>query len=163
MKRYLAGDELKLYTLIWQRFVASQMTPALFDVTDVLVEAGRYGFKARGEVEVEAGYLRVYREEDAPPDKPPQEQEEEEATSKRLPVLSEGEVLTLEELTSIQKFTQPPPRFTESTLVKALEENGIGRPRPMPRSSPRSPTARTWNARKGRSSPLSSGSWSTGF
>jgi len=128
MARHLAGDELKLYTLIWQRFVASQMKPALFDVTDVLVEAGRYGFKARGEIEVEAGYLRVYREEETPVEKPPQEQEEEEPTARKLPALTEGEALGLEELISAQKFTQPPPRFTESTLVKALEEDGIGRP-----------------------------------
>jgi len=129
MAAYLSADELKLYTLIWQRFVASQMTAALFDVTDVLVEAGRYGFKARGEVEVEAGFLRVYREEEDPQAaKPPQEQEDEEPTSRRLPGLTEGEELTLEELASTQKFTQPPPRYTESTLVKALEENGIGRP-----------------------------------
>jgi DNA topoisomerase-1 len=128
MARVLSADELKLYTLIWQRFVASQMKPALFDVTDVVVDAGRYSFKARGEVEVDAGYLRVYREEEAAEEKPPQEQEEEEATSHRLPALAEGERLALEELTSTQKFTQPPPRFTESTLVKALEENGIGRP-----------------------------------
>ncbi len=130
MGRFLSADELKLYTLIWQRFVASQMTPAQFDVTDVLVEAGRYGFKARGEVEVEAGFLRVYREEEEPQagEKPAQEQEEEEPTSKRLPLLADGETLTLEDLASTQKFTQPPPRFTESTLVKALEEDGIGRP-----------------------------------
>ncbi len=129
MARFLSADELKLYTLIWQRFVASQMTPAQFDVTDVLVEAGRYGFKARGEVEVEAGFLRVYREEEEPaPSKPAAEQEAEEPTSRRLPPLAEGEALRLEELLSTQKFTQPPPRYTESTLVKALEENGIGRP-----------------------------------
>ncbi len=128
MARFLSPDELKLYTLVWQRFVASQMTPALFDVTDVLVEAGRYGFKARGEVEVDAGYLRAYREEEAAEEKAPAEQEEEEPTSRRLPALVEGERLTLEELAATQKFTQPPPRFTESTLVKALEENGIGRP-----------------------------------
>jgi DNA topoisomerase-1 len=124
----LSADELKLYTLIWQRFVASQMTPALFDVTDVVVEVGRYGFKARGEVEVDAGFLRVYREEEVAEDKAPSEQEDEEATSRRLPALTEGERLNLEELASTQKFTQPPARFTESTLVKALEENGIGRP-----------------------------------
>jgi hypothetical protein len=128
---YLAPDELKLYTLIWQRFVGSQMVPAQFDVTDVVVEAGRYGFKVRGEVEVDPGFLRVYREE-AEPDKPaqasPQEQEEEEVTSRRLPPLEVGQTLTLEEFVNTQKFTQPPPRFTESTLVKALEENGIGRP-----------------------------------
>jgi DNA topoisomerase I len=129
MAAYLSAEELKLYTLIWQRFIASQMTPALFDVTDVLVEAGRYGFKARGEVEVEAGFLRVYREEEEQAlTKPVAEQEEEEPTARRLPALSEGEELTLEELASTQKFTQPPPRYTESTLVKALEENGIGRP-----------------------------------
>ncbi|MEW6336794.1 MAG: type I DNA topoisomerase [Acidobacteriota bacterium] len=130
MARFLAADELKLYTLIWQRFVGSQMVPAQFDVTDVTVEAGRYGFKARGEVEVEAGYLRVYREEESatPADKTPEEQEDETAVSRRLPALHEGETLRLEELLSAQKFTQPPPRFTESTLVKALEENGIGRP-----------------------------------
>ena len=63
MAGVLSADELKLYTLIWQRFVASQMTPAQFDVTDVVINAGRYGFKAKGEVEVEAGFLRVYREE----------------------------------------------------------------------------------------------------
>jgi len=127
--RWLSADELKLYTLIWQRFVASQMTPAQFDVTDVVVEAGRYGFKAKGEVEVAPGFLRVYREEEAPPsEKPAQEQEDEEPTAKRLPALAEGDALRLKELAAAQKFTQPPPRFTESTLVKALEENGIGRP-----------------------------------
>jgi len=131
MARYLEADELKLYTLIWQRFVASQMVPAQFDVTDVLVAAGRYGFKAKGEVEVDPGFLRVYREESDDPsaaDKPPAAQEEEELTSKRLPRLHEGEDLRLEQLDATQKFTQPPPRYTESTLVKALEENGIGRP-----------------------------------
>ena len=130
MAGHLSADELKLYMLIWQRFVASQMTPAQFDVTDVLVEAGRFGFKARGEVEVDAGFLRVYREDEEPQagDKPAREQEDEEPTSGRLPALTAGETLTLEELASTQKFTQPPPRFTESTLVKALEENGIGRP-----------------------------------
>ena len=131
LSAYLAPDELKLYTLIWQRFVASQMVPAQFDVTDVVVEAGHYGFKVRGEVEVDPGFLRVYRDEpepDRPAQASPQEQEEEEVTSRRLPPLEVGQTLTLEEFVNTQKFTQPPPRFTESTLVKALEENGIGRP-----------------------------------
>ncbi|MFH1177119.1 MAG: type I DNA topoisomerase [Acidobacteriota bacterium] len=130
MARFLGADELKLYTLIWQRFVASQMTAAAFDVTDVLVNASRYGFKTRGEVEIEPGYLRVYRDDDAdaPAARPAADQADEELTSKRLPPLEPGQELRLEELTSAQKFTQPPPRFTESTLVKALEENGIGRP-----------------------------------
>ena len=131
LARFLSADELKLYTLIWQRFVASQMRPAQFDVTDVVIRADRYGFKARGEVEVEPGYLRVYRDEADAVESAgikPEEQEAEELTSRRLPPLAEGEVLRLEELSAAQKFTQPPPRFTESTLVKALEENGIGRP-----------------------------------
>lgn len=124
LKAFLAPDELKLYTLVWQRFVASQMKPAVFDVTEVLVEAGPYGFKARGEVEVEPGFLRVYREEQ----EPGEGGEEEEQKTAKLPPLEEGQELLLVELKSEQKFTQPPPRFTESTLVKALEENGIGRP-----------------------------------
>jgi DNA topoisomerase-1 len=129
MARWLSADELKLYTLIWQRFVASQMTPAQFDVTDVVVQAGRYGFKAKGEIEVEPGFLRVYREDaDPAAEKPAKEQEDEEPTAKRLPALAVGDELRVKELTAAQKFTQPPPRFTESTLVKALEENGIGRP-----------------------------------
>jgi len=131
LARVLSNDELKLYTLIWQRFVASQMRAAQFDVTDVVVRADRYGFKARGEVEIEPGYLRVYRDDaDTGEPSPPksEEQEAEEVTSRRLPPLAEGDKLRLEKLESEQKFTQPPPRFTESTLVKALEENGIGRP-----------------------------------
>jgi DNA topoisomerase-1 len=130
MARSLSADELKLYALIWQRFLASQMVPAQFEVTDVVVSAGRYGFKAKGEVEVEAGFLRVYREEsdDAPPDLHGSPNGDEDIASTRLPPLAEGETLTLEGLEAAQKFTQPPPRFTESSLVKALEENGIGRP-----------------------------------
>ncbi|MFZ5803348.1 MAG: type I DNA topoisomerase [Acidobacteriota bacterium] len=123
LKAFLSPDELKLYTLIWQRFVASQMKPAVFHVTEVLVEAGPYGFKAKGEVEVDPGFLRVYREE-----REPEEGEEEEEKTAKLPPLEEGQHLTLCELKAEQKFTQPPPRYTESTLVKALEENGIGRP-----------------------------------
>lgn len=126
---YLEADALKLYTLIWQRFVASQMKPAQFDVTDVVIKAGRYGFKARGEVEVEAGYLRVYREEEETTvPRKLADAEAEELESRRLPTLEKGQTLRLEKLDANQKFTQPPPRFTESTLVKALEENGIGRP-----------------------------------
>jgi DNA topoisomerase I len=128
MARFLNADELKLYTLIWQRFVASQMAAAVFDVTDVVVDAGRYGLKARGEVEVDPGFLRVYREEAEEAVRKPEAEEDEGLTARRLPPLTAGETLRLEEIAATQKFTQPPPRFTESTLVKALEENGIGRP-----------------------------------
>lgn len=127
LARVLTADDLRLYTLIWQRFVASQMTPAQFDVTDVTVQAGRYAFKARGEVEVAPGFLRVYREA-AEEEDHTSPADAEEAAVRRLPPLTENEPLTLEALAAEQKFTQPPPRFTESTLVKALEENGIGRP-----------------------------------
>ncbi|MCX7894412.1 MAG: type I DNA topoisomerase [Thermoanaerobaculum sp.] len=123
LREFLSPDELKLYTLIWQRFVASQMKPALFDVTEVLVEAGPYGLKAKGEVEVAPGFLQVYREER----EPTAATAEEEPTGK-LPPLEEGQQLRLLELKAEQKFTQPPPRYTESSLVKALEENGVGRP-----------------------------------
>jgi DNA topoisomerase I len=134
--RFLSTDELKLYTLIWQRFVASQMVPAQFDVTEVTIDAAGYGFKAKGEIEVDPGFLRVYRSGKEAPEAaeeegeaaPAKTEEDEELTSRRLPPLTEGEVLRLEKLDAQQKFTQPPPRFTESTLVKALEENGIGRP-----------------------------------
>jgi DNA topoisomerase-1 len=93
------------------------------------VAAATYGFKARGEVEVKPGFLRVYREDpdDNPAPRKPAD-DDEEPTSRRLPPLAEGQTLRLLELSPNQKFTQPPPRFTESTLVKALEENGIGRP-----------------------------------
>lgn len=127
---FLSPDELKLYTLIWRRFLASQMRPAEFDVTEVLVEAGPYGFKAKGEIEVEAGFLRVLRgfEDTKVGEGTSVQGGEAEVTATPLPPLEEGQELRLLGLSAEQKFTQPPPRYTEATLVKALEENGIGRP-----------------------------------
>jgi DNA topoisomerase I len=115
----LKRDELRLYTLVWERFVASQMSPALFDQTIVDVEARDYGFRATGTVMRFPGFLRVYdesREDDAAKGRP------------RLPDLADGEDLELLKLDPKQHFTEPPPRFTEAALVKALEDNGIGRP-----------------------------------
>jgi DNA topoisomerase-1 len=115
----LKREELRLYTLIWERFVASQMTPALFDQTVVDVEAGEYGFRATGTVMRLPGFTRVYddgKEEDAAKGRP------------RLPELNEKERLECLKLDPKQHFTEPPPRFTEAALVKALEDNGIGRP-----------------------------------
>jgi DNA topoisomerase-1 len=120
--QYLKPEDLKLYKLIWDRFVASQMKPAVFDVTQVDVENGRYLLRAQGKVLKSPGFLAVYQEakdEDAA-------DENGEGTS--MPAVREGEELKLLELHSDQKFTQPPARFSEATLVKALEENGIGRP-----------------------------------
>ncbi len=122
IKRFLSNDEFKLYKLIWQRFVASQMKPALFDQTVVEIASGPYLFKASGSVLKFDGFLKVYEEgKDAKT-----EEDEDRATS--LPALTQGEVLKLNRLLPAQHFTQPPPRFTEATLVKVLEEKGIGRP-----------------------------------
>ncbi|HYY42821.1 MAG TPA: type I DNA topoisomerase, partial [Pyrinomonadaceae bacterium] len=120
--RFLGGDELKLYRLIWQRFVASQMMPALFDQTTIDIEAGRFLFRASGSVLKFDGFLRVYEEGRD------EKSEEDEEAARRLPIVTQGDALKLNSITPEQHFTEPPPRYTEATLVKALEEKGIGRP-----------------------------------
>ena len=136
VRRYLDDDAFRLYQLIWQRFVASQMTPAVFDQTTIEVAAGDYTFRASGSVEKFAGYLAVYRSGEEDLEKG--DETEEEGT--RLPRVSEKEVLKLAAVEPVegvesvppvrseQHFTEPPPRYTEATLVKELEEKGIGRP-----------------------------------
>jgi DNA topoisomerase-1 len=119
---YLQEDELKLYRLIWQRFVASQMNPAMFDQTTIDVLAGRVLFRATGSVLKFDGFLKVYREGTD------QKDEDEEELSHKLPQVREGERLKLLQLLPEQHFTEPPPRYNEATLVKELEEKGIGRP-----------------------------------
>ena len=123
---HLSGEELALYTLIWNRFVASQMTPAVFDQTSVDIAADGTTFRATGQVMKFDGFIRVYTEGR---DDDKKDGEEEESDSDRvLPPLSEGDVLRLHELLPEQHFTQPPPRFSQATLIKELEEKGIGRP-----------------------------------
>jgi len=121
---HLSPEEAKLYRLIWERFVASQMAPAVYDATSADIEAGRAVYRASGSALKSPGYLAAYgisaEEED--------ETDKEEGASTRLPPLSEGETLTLLSVTPEKKETQPPPRFNEASLVKFLEENGIGRP-----------------------------------
>ena len=114
-------DLVKLYTLIWNRFVACQMTPAIFDQTTIEMEAGRVGLRASGQVMRFPGYLDVYAEtqEDAASD---------EDGSGSLPDVKEGEALRVVSENPEQHFTQPPPRYSEATLVRELEEKGIGRP-----------------------------------
>jgi DNA topoisomerase-1 len=120
---FLSKDELALYKLIWQRFVASQMMPALVDQTTIDITAGpRYLFRATGSVIKFNGFLAVYEEGKDEKD------EEDDEQSRKLPPVEEGERLTLNDLQDEQHFTEPPPRYTEATLVKALEEKGIGRP-----------------------------------
>ena len=113
----LTKDQLKLYRLIWNRFIASQMQPALYDTINVDIKAGDYSFKASGSVLKFSGFLSVYKEE-----------KEEKEENILLPEVKEGEILKLKELLPSQHFTEPPIRYTEATLVKTLEEQGIGRP-----------------------------------
>jgi DNA topoisomerase-1 len=143
VKPYLTPDQYSLYRLIWNRFVASQMNPATFDETIVDIAAGDYVFRVRGTVPKFAGWMATYgltpgepaekeageapRERAIAPGGPGSDDEDEGATGV-LPPLAEGDRLELRALRPEQKFTQPPPRFTEATLVKELEENGIGRP-----------------------------------
>jgi len=125
--QFLQEDELKLYRLIWMRFVASQMMSALFDQTTIDVaspgksKAG-YMFRATGSVEKFDGFLKVYEE-----GKDTKEEEEDDATRK-LPAVTQGEELKFKSIEPEQHFTEPPPRFTEATLVKELEAKGVGRP-----------------------------------
>ena len=124
VKQFLEDDLFKLYQLIWQRFVASQMVPAVFDQTTIDISAGDYWFRASGSVMKFEGYLKAYQvSADDYEDRDP-----EDAESRALPRVSEGDRLKLEGIRPEQHFTEPPPRYTEATLVKELEEKGIGRP-----------------------------------
>lgn len=120
---FLAKEELALYTLIWNRFVASQMMPAVFDQTTVDVGAADTTFRASGQIMKFDGFIRVYTEGR---DEEPAEGDDDDEHA--LPVLTEGEALDLRDLLPEQHFTQPPPRFSQATLIKELEEKGIGRP-----------------------------------
>ncbi len=123
IKQFLQPDQFKLYKLIWNRFVASQMNPAIIDQTSVDVTAGGYTFRATGSIVKFPGFMAVYMEEKAE-DAAPSEEDSEAL----LPPLTEGDTLKLIKLDPKQHFTQPPPRFSEALLVKTLEEKGIGRP-----------------------------------
>ena len=121
LKQYLSSDQQRLYELIWKRTVASQMAQAIFDATRVDIAAGeRYTFRATGQIIRFPGFMALYIEGT--------DNGEDENKEGLLPPLTEGEKLSKEELTPEQHFTQPPPRFTEASLVKTLEEYGIGRP-----------------------------------
>ena len=148
IRKYLSDEQFRLYKLIWQRFVSSQMAPAVFDQTtvDIVAQAKQaYDFRVTGSVLKFDGHLK-FDEEDkrarqAAKDKAAKEEAEaskpagqdaqadgDEEAERRLPELSDGEALRLEKLDPQQKFTQPPPRYNEASLVKTLEEKGIGRP-----------------------------------
>jgi DNA topoisomerase I len=122
MAPFLDKDLLALYSLIWKRFVASQMNPAIYDQTTILIESGTCRLKATGSILRFLGFMKLYveSEDDHPAEKEPGEM--------LLPPVQAGDRLALQEVLPKQHFTQPPPRYTEATLVKALEENGVGRP-----------------------------------
>jgi DNA topoisomerase-1 len=115
----IGADELRLYEMIWQRTMASQMSEALYDATSIDVESNGVTFRATGQVLKFDGYMRVYLE---------RSDDEPEEVEGLLPELSEGDVVKLRGLDTEQHFTQPPPRYTEATLVREMERLGIGRP-----------------------------------
>ncbi len=122
VKDSLTGDQYKLYKLVWERFIASQMATALLDTVSVDIRAGEYLFKASGYTVKFDGYTVLYEESKE------ETSNGEEGASGALPPLEKGDLLKLKSLEGSQHFTQPPPRFTEASLIKTLEENGIGRP-----------------------------------
>ncbi len=127
IKKYLSPDQFRLYQLIWNRFVASQMNPAVYDQTTIDIGAGKCTFRTQGSIMKFPGFTVLYTEGR-------DDKTEENGNGngsefdKVLPDLKEGETLTVISITPEQKFTEPPPRYSEATLVRALEENGIGRP-----------------------------------
>ncbi len=127
LEKFLAEDELKLYRLIWMRFVASQMTPAVFDQTTIDIDAkgksgANYLFRATGSVLRFDGFLKVYEEGKD------QKDEDDDELKHKLPLVTQGETLRFKEMSPEQHFTEPPPRYNEATLVKKLESDGVGRP-----------------------------------
>ena len=121
VKKYMTPDNYKLYKLIYERFVASQMTQATYDSMIVNINAGDYGFKVSGKTLLFAGYTRAYKIYE-------ENEESENSGDIKLPKLSEQDILELIEILKEQKFTKPPARYTEASLIKMMEEKGIGRP-----------------------------------
>ncbi len=120
LREHLTPRQYRLYKLIWERFVASQMAPAVYDTVSVDIRAGDDEFRASGSVLRFSGFMQVYIEG--------KDEDEVEPEEMLLPALTEGDVLNVAKLVPQQHFTQPPPRYTEATLVRTLEEKGIGRP-----------------------------------
>ncbi len=114
LKEYLTNDQFKLYSLVWNRFMSSQMTPAVMDTMAVTLEQNGVTFKANGSKMKFDGFLKVYKDG--------------KEKDNLLPDLNEGDTVTLSKTDPAQHFTQPPARYSEANLIKALEENGVGRP-----------------------------------
>ena len=127
VRKFLDDDVFKLYQLIWQRFVASQMLPAVFDQTTIDISAGDYTFRSNGSIQKFDGFLRVYQVPVSQADREDDEKDDE-GEGRALPRVAEGQVLRLDKIRPDQHFTEPPPRYNDATLVKELEDKGIGRP-----------------------------------
>lgn len=123
VKSQIEPSLYKLYKLIYERFLASQMKPATYNSVSIDIDCGEYGFKTTGRTPLFEGYTKIYQEYVAK-----DKDKDDEAEQKLLPKMEEGEVLNLNELKTEQKFTKPPARYTEASLVKIMEEKGIGRP-----------------------------------
>ena len=128
LKKFLTEDQYKLYSLIWKRFIASQMSPAVYDQTRVDITTGEAVFRATGNVMKFPGFTAAYEEATEKEENAKTDANSRKDEDKKLPELSEKDILSLLKLDPKQHFTQPPPRYSESSLVKELEEKGIGRP-----------------------------------
>src|SRR2546423_10932362 len=122
VRKFLKEDQWKLYELIWQRFMASQMSPAIFDTTTIDFEFDRFLFRATGSVVKFDGYQKLYKESREAEEGKPLEAEQ------GLPAVQKGEEIPVKQIVPSQHFTEPPPRYCEASLVKELERLGIGRP-----------------------------------
>jgi len=120
VKDYMSSDNFRLYKLIYERFVASQMTQATYDSLTVTISAGVFDFKSAGKTPIFAGFTRAY--------KMFEESDDENSNENKMPALTEGDKVDLLDLKTEQKFTKPQTRFTEATLIKMMEDKGIGRP-----------------------------------
>lgn len=129
VREYLTADQFKIYELVWNRFIASQMEAAVYERITIDILAGNHLFRSRGEKLVFPGWLRLYGiTESEKPDSDKKDQGDDEPEIVELPELKEGERLFIDKLVPEQKFTQPPPRYTEASLISTMEELGIGRP-----------------------------------
>ncbi len=124
IRKMLTGDQYKLYKLIWERFVSSQMAPAILDTLSVEIENSGYIFKTGGYVVKKQGYLSLYVEDRSDE----KSNEPDDINLNKLPSVTEGQILVVKNISKEQHFTEPPARYTEASLIKFLEENGIGRP-----------------------------------
>ncbi len=126
VKQFLSTEQFKLYKLIWDRFIASQMESALLDTVNIDIENSGYIFRSSGYTVKHPGFMAIY--EDTKEEKDENSEKDDEEKETKLPEVSENEILSLEKLSPSQHFTKPPARYTEATLIKVLEEKGIGRP-----------------------------------